>query len=114
VDIAIVDKKDIVVVPNSALRFDPETAEAIGKPSKNKGTLVQNLIPGRGRWRTPSAPKSGARTTEPHVWTLKDGKPEMIVVKIGITDGIQTEITDNSISEGTPIILSIKPIAKSE
>jgi hypothetical protein len=26
VDIAIVDKKDIIVVPNSALRFDPEAA----------------------------------------------------------------------------------------
>ena len=114
VDIAIVDKNDIIVVPNSALRFDPEVAAAIGKPDKSKRTIVQTLIPGRGRWRTPPPPKPGSRTTEPHVWTLKDGKPELIIVKTGITDGLRTEITDASLAESAPVILSIKPVANSE
>ena len=114
VDIAIVDKKEIMVVPNSALRFDPEVAAAIGKPKKSDKTIVQTLMPSRGRWRTPSAPKPGARTAEPHVWILKNGKPEMVIVKTGITDGLLTEITDDSVSEGAPIILSIKPTEKTE
>ena len=114
VDIAIVDKKDILVVPNSALRFDPEIAAAIGKPKKSDKTIVQTLTPSRGRWRTPTAPKPGARTVEPHVWILKNGKPEMVIVKTGITDGLQTEINDDSVPEGAPIIVSIKPNEKTE
>lgn len=114
VDIAIVDKTDIVTVPNSSLRFDPEMAIAISKPKKNDKTIVQTLMPSRGRWRTPPAPKPGARTAEPHVWILKNGKPQQIIVKTGITDGLQTEITDDSISQGAPVIVSIKPTEKSE
>jgi HlyD family secretion protein len=114
VDIAIVDKTDIVTVPNLSLRFDPEMAIAISKPKKNDKTIVQTLMPSRGRWRTPPAPKPGARTAEPHVWILKNGKPQQIIVKTGITDGLQTEITDDSISQGAPVIVSIKPTEKSE
>jgi HlyD family secretion protein len=114
VDIAIVDKTDIVTVPNSSLRFDPEIAAAISKPKKNDKTIVQTLMPSRSRWRTPPAPKPGARTAEPHVWILKNGKPQQIIVKTGITDGLQTEITDDSISQGAPVIVSIKPTEKSE
>lgn len=110
VDIAIVDKQNIVIVPNTALRFDPEAAAAVGKPDESKRTIVQTLMPGRHRWRTPPKAKPGSRITEPHVWTLKNGKPEQIIVKTGITDGLRTEITDASISEGTPVIVSIKPI----
>jgi HlyD family secretion protein len=114
VDIAIVDKTDVMVVPNSALRFDPEMATTIGKPKKNDRTIVQTLMPSRGRWRTPAAPTPGARTVEPHVWILKNGKPLQINVKTGITDGLRTEITDDAISEGAPVIVSIKPTQKSE
>jgi HlyD family secretion protein len=114
VDIAIIDKKEILVVPNSALRFDPEIAAALGKPKKSDKTIVQTLTPSRGRWRTPTAPKPGARTVEPHVWILKNGKPEMLIVKTGITDGLQTEINDDSVPEGAPIIVSIKPNEKTE
>ena len=114
VDIAIEDKKDIMVVPNTALRFDPEVAATIGKPKKNDRTIVETLMPSRGRFRSPSAPKSGARTEESHVWILKNGKPEMVIVKTGITDGLRTEITGDSLSEGAPIIVSIKPPEKSE
>ena len=101
VDIAIVDKKDIVIVPNPALRFDPETALSVSKPDETKRTLVQSLSPGGGRrWRGAPVAKPGSRTSEPHVWILKDGKPEQILVKTGITDGKTTEITDDSIAEG--------------
>jgi hypothetical protein len=38
----------------------------------------------------------------------------MIIVKTGITDGLRTEITDAAISAGTPVIVSIKPVANPE
>ena len=110
VDIAIVAKQDILVVPNSALRFDPIVAAAIGKPDPTKRTLVQSLSPGGGRrWRGAPPPKAGASDSTPKVWTLKNGEPSEIKVTPGITDGRVTEITGDALAAGTPLIISIKP-----
>jgi HlyD family secretion protein len=110
VDIAIVDKSDILIVPNSALRFDPVAAKAIGKPDATKRTLVQSLSPGGGRrWRGTPPPKAGSSDSTPKVWTLKNGEPSEIVVTTGITDGRVTEIVGGSLTAGTPLIISIKP-----
>jgi HlyD family secretion protein len=111
VDIAIVDKQDILVVPNSALRFDPVAAAAIGKPDQAKRTLVQSLSPGGGRrWRSGSSiPKVASTSDGPRVFTLKHGEPVEIPVTPGITDGRITEITGGSLTADTPVIISIKP-----
>lgn len=110
VDISIVDKPDILVVPNSALRFDPEVAAAIGKPDDDsERTIVQSLTPGGRRWRGNAPPKPGARSTEPRVWVLKDGQPAEVKVSTGITDGRHTEITGGPLKEGMQVITTIKP-----
>ena len=110
VDIAIVDKRDILVVPNAALRFDPVAAAAIGKPVDSDRTLVQSLSPGGGRrWRGNAPPKPGSASTEPRVWTLQNGEPVEIKVTPGITDGRTTEITGGDLTAETPVIVSIKP-----
>jgi len=110
VDIAIVDKPDILVVPNAALRFDPVAAAAIGKPDATKRTLVQSLSPGGGRrWRGTPPPKAGSADSAPKVWTLKNGEPSEIKVTTGITDGRLTEISGGNLTAGTPLIISIKP-----
>lgn len=112
VDIAIEDKHNILVVPNSALRFDPAAAAAIGKPDEAKRTLVQNLSPGGGRrWRggSSSKPKVSSRPDYPCVYTLRNGEPVEVPVTPGITDGRMTEITGDSLQPDTPVIISIKP-----
>jgi HlyD family secretion protein len=111
VDIAIVDKTDVITVPNAALRFDPVSAAQIGKPDETKRTLVQSLSPGGGRrWRGTPPPKPGSASTEPRVWTLENGEPVEIKVTPGITDGRVTEITGGTLKADTPIIISIKPV----
>lgn len=111
VDIAIVDKPDILLVPNAALRFDPELAAAVGKPETNKRTLVESLTKGGSRrWYGAPAPKAGTRSPEPHVWILRDGQPVAVKVDPGITDGRHTEITNPEITVNTPVIVSIKPV----
>ena len=110
VDISIEDKKDILVVPNAALRFDPEFALSIGRKDDSSRTIVQSLTPGGGRrWRGPAPRKPGSSDGIPRVWTLKDGQPVEIEVKPGITDGRVTEILGDSLAPGTPVIVSIKP-----
>lgn len=111
VDIAIVDKPDILVVPNAALRFDPVFAASVGKPDETKRTLVQSLSPGGGRrWRGTPPPKAGSRSAEPHVWILRNGEPVEMKVVPGITDGRKTEITSSDLTVDTPVIVSIKPV----
>ncbi len=109
VDISIISRKDIIVVPNTALRFDPVAAAAIGKPDETKQTLVESLSPGR-RWRGLDRPKPGSSSSDPNVWILRDGQPFEIKVKPGITDGRVTEILDDSLSPDMPLIVSIKPV----
>jgi HlyD family secretion protein len=110
VDIAIVDKPDILVVPNAALRFDPAFAAAIGKPDESKRTLVQSLSMGGGRrWGGTPPPKADSSDSTPKVWVLKNGEPSEIPVTPGITDGRVTEITSGALTADMPLIIHIKP-----
>jgi len=115
VDIAILEKKDIMVVPNSALRFDPVVAAEIGKPVQANRTLVQSLSPGGGRrlFRGTSTKIGSSSSDEPRVFILDNGEPVEVSVTPGITDGRVTEITSDSLQPGAPVIVSIKPKPKS-
>jgi HlyD family secretion protein len=114
VDISIDNKKDIWIIPNAALRFDPVTAAEIGKPDETKRTLVQRLSPGGGRrWGHGSnpPPKASPAASGPRVWVLKDGNPVEVLIHIGITDGRVTEISGDNLSPDMSIIVSVKPTA---
>jgi HlyD family secretion protein len=112
VDISIVSKKDVLLVPNAALRFDPVAAAEIGKTTETKRTLVQSLSPGGGRrWGrggTPP-PKTDHESSGPHFWTLRDGKPVEVSVKLGITDGRFTEVLEDEPGDERVAIISVKP-----
>ena len=111
VDIAVAKSEDVLLVPNAALRFDPATAEELGKADQSKRTLVQSLSPGGGRHWGRNAPttKPAPRPKGSRVWTLKDGKPMEIVVTIGLTDGRFTEASGEGLTEGMPIIVTAQP-----
>jgi HlyD family secretion protein len=110
VDIAIEDKKDILIVPNAALRFDPEVAAKVGKPDDTSRTLVQSLSSRGGRrWRGAGPRKQGDIDAEPRVWYLENGKPTGMVLKIGITDGRYTEVTSSNLKADMPLITGINP-----
>lgn len=114
-DIFIERKNEIFTVPNSALRFDPAAAAKLGKEEDGGRTIVQQLSPGGGRRfgrgagsDVPAGPvKKGAS-----VWVMKDGEPVEIKVTTGLTDGSDTEITGEGLSEGAEIIVSAKPVMK--
>jgi HlyD family secretion protein len=114
-DIFIERKEDVFTVPNSALRFDPVAAAKLGKDDEGGKTIVQQLSPGGGRrWGRGAGSDLpvGPEKKDSSVWTLKDGEPVEIKVSTGLTDGSQTEITGDGLSDGTEIIVSAKPPAK--
>lgn len=107
VDIQVVDRQDVLAVPNSALRFDPQVYEDLDKPEEESETLVDSLGPGRRRWR-----RDGPRSSQgpPTVWILQDNEPVKIEVETGITDGSVTEILSGELKAGDELITSIEPV----
>ncbi|MBI5099100.1 MAG: efflux RND transporter periplasmic adaptor subunit [Nitrospirae bacterium] len=80
VSIVLIGKKDILKIPNAALRFSPA--------AKDKGR-TQGQQKGKGLG----------------VWVLENGKAKRVPVKTGISDGNYTELVSGGISEGQELIV---------
>jgi HlyD family secretion protein len=93
VSIIVAHRENPVKVANSALRFRPPEEIAAAKAAAAAAS------PAAGGQRPPGAgggkPRGGSKT-ERKVYVLAPGatKPEAVTVKVGISDGISTEITD--------------------
>jgi HlyD family secretion protein len=88
VSVIVAEHTGVLRVPNSALRFHPpETGPSTnGPPRMGGGGSYPGSAPG-------SRPKGEHRPAR-SVYVLKDDKPQPVQVKLGITDGIYTEVTD--------------------
>ena len=104
--ITATQRQDVLLVPNSALRFTPTAAGASDKPKT--GGVLSNLGPRLpGANRRPAA--AGASTASAkQVWVLQDGKPLAVAVTPGISDGRQTEITGGDLKVGMAVIADQK------
>lgn len=117
-DIHVAEAKNVLLVPSAALRFDPSAASAsrpgMGGGGGEKKSFVQSLIPsprrsgggprGGGDGDRKSSGKGGSRDGKAQIWVLKDGKPEAVHVKTGLSDGRMTEISGEELSEGMAVI----------
>jgi RND family efflux transporter MFP subunit len=103
--------RDVLRVPNSALRFNP--AAFIKDEKKTEGPrLGQPMMFGGGRpgggAQSGTGTKGGQVTRrEDRIWVLENGKPRAIVVKAGISDGQFTEVTGESLTEGMQILVGV-------
>ena len=96
VSISIAHRQGALKMPNAALRFrPPETAAKAGTPAKTGGG-------GEKRQGRESAAPSPTRT----VYVLRGGQPEPVQAKLGISDGIATEVLDG-LSENDPVITGV-------
>jgi HlyD family secretion protein len=80
------ERKDVLILPNEALRFRPVQAD---------GTPIKLEV--RGREEGPGIPG--------RVWVLKDGQPAPVSVRLGVSDGKNTEMLKGALAEGGEIIL---------
>jgi len=73
--------EDVVRVPNGALRFTPPgSPESVGEP-----------MPGEQR-----------------VYVLRDGEPEAVPVRVGLSDGRYSQLTDGDVDVGTPLLVDVR------
>ena len=107
--ITATQRNDVLLVPNSALRFAPTQAGAAA-PAASAG-IVSSLVP-RMPGRTRSSAAAGASTAAARqVWVLRDGAAVAVAVTPGISDGRMTEITGGDLQAGMQVITDQKAVA---
>jgi len=90
-------KDKVLKVPNATLRFRPP---ATGD-DKAAGAANGGARPERDRGKDSTG---GGR-----VWVLAaDGKPKALPVKLGLTDGMMTEVVDGDVAEGMEVITGVQ------
>jgi HlyD family secretion protein len=93
VTVITAEAKNVLRVPNSALRFEP----ALRSAERTKKAL-----------QAPSKKKASPRKQSPHVWILKpDGSLAPVSVQTGITDNVYTEIVSGDLKEGDVVVAGL-------
>lgn len=98
-------RDDVLQVPNSALRFTPDS-NARGKKDTS---LIASLLPRPPRDVQKKSPTNGK---SPKVWILKNGKPVAVPVKTGLSNGRQTEIVAGDLQPGMQVITETEKAQK--
>jgi len=111
VTISTNQRRDVLRVPNAALRFNP--AAFVKDEKKTEGPrLGQPAVMGGGP-RPAAQTGTGSRggmvaRREDRIWVLENGKPKAIVVKAGISDGQFTEVSGEGLTEGLQVLVGVE------
>jgi HlyD family secretion protein len=120
---------NVIKIPNAALRF---------KPTRDQMLALREQFGGSGRKRGSGARRhgsagSGEGSAMPRpdaasgasggagmkfgdkkpVWKLVDGKPKMVLIKPGLTDGSATQMVDGDLQPGDQLITEIQGLKTS-
>jgi HlyD family secretion protein len=96
------ERRDVLLVPNTALRFTPSQTSGSAVAASAGGGIMSSLMP--------RMPRSGARKTaggsgtSRQVWVLKGSVAVAVGVTPGISDGRMTEITAGELQAGMLVI----------
>ena len=103
--IAATERRGVLTVPNTALRFTPTTGTAAPAATESAG-LLSKLMPRPPGGNTPKR-SGGTKTAEGgqrQIWILKDGRPQPLTVTTGLSDGRRTVVSGEGLTEGAPVI----------
>ncbi|WP_295446789.1 efflux RND transporter periplasmic adaptor subunit [uncultured Thiodictyon sp.] len=110
--ITATQRKDVLLVPNTALRFTPRAAAGTAAAGTS---IVSSLIPrGPARTARKSAALGASTAGARQVWVLPDADHSTAVavaVTAGISDGHLTEITGGDLKAGMQVITDQKTAA---
>ena len=107
--IVAVERNGVLLVPNTALRFTPApngNSNGNGTTAASSSSILSKMFPRMPRSSTPrkATETNGGAPGMRQIWLLKDGQPVAQTVKTGISDGRNTEVTGEGLSEGMAII----------
>jgi len=100
-DIVTKQLQNVLLVPNSALRFNPQQAGG-----NQRGGITSQIMPGPRRFgnRATREVSFGAGSTQTVYVLSEDGKPKPVSVVVGDSDGNRTVITGGELKEGMKVI----------
>ncbi len=104
-------RNDVLLVPNTALRFTPTAT--VADTTAAKGGIVSSLTPRMPRRNiTRKSAAEGASTAAARqVWVLREGAAVAVSVTPGISDGRMTEITGGELQAGMQVITDQKTMS---
>lgn len=102
-DIVTSDKKNVLLVPNAALRFSPQTQSAGQSQSGGITKAISMGPPRRGNRAERSVTLSRGATQTVYV-KGEDGKPRAVQITTGDTDGTQTEVISGDLKPDMEVI----------
>jgi len=110
VNIGVAQRKDVLVVPNAALRFKPavtetKTAEGEAQPATDQSARNGGEGKGRGKKRDARGISSG------RVYVVEGRTIRPVSVQLGITDNRNTEIVGGDLKAGDTLVVSEAPTA---
>ena len=106
-------RSDVLLVPNSALRFAPASAADTTRPSASGGGIVGSLMPRmpRAARRSGGSGPGNSAASARQVWILPEGGQGAAVpvaIVPGISDGRMTEIVGGELRPGMQVITDQK------
>jgi len=104
--------RDVLRVPNSALRFNPSAFIKDDKktdgPRLGQPVMFGGQRPAGGAQSGTGSKGGMVARREDRIWVLESGKPKAIVVKAGISDGQFTEVSAEGLTEGLQILVGVE------
>ncbi len=97
-EIHAIELSGATLIPNAALRFTPPTTD-----SARSGNLLTRLLP-----RPPAQPKRQGGAQEngtKRVWTLQEGQPTPVAVKLGVSDGQWSQLLEGQLAPGSELLV---------
>ena len=108
VNIGVAESRDVLLVPNAALRFKPAEADepASGNGAQSGASGGQGARNGEAKGRGKKREGSSGR-----IYVVEGRTIRPVQVQLGITDNRNTEIVGGDLKEGDTIVVSEAPTA---
>jgi len=101
-EITTLEIKDTLLVPNSALRFSPPASEE--KSVRQRRSILAASMPWHSRSSQRRRKKTNAVKGRGKVWILQEGRPLPVAVRLGVTDGRNTQLLGGDLKEGQKLV----------
>lgn len=105
-DIVVEQVENALLIPNRALRFTPPVQD---QPSTSNRGLIGYLFPRPSRSPSKQRPEVNGNPQQQRVWSLQEGRPTVLPITIGATDGIMTQVLEGEIEPGTVLVIDTLP-----
>jgi len=100
-DIVVQKVKDAILIPNAALRFSPPAQDK----EESRRSLVYSLMPRPPRRKSLNREERPSRGNERRIWILEDNQPSPVIIQVGVSDGVSTQVLGEALSPGMEVIL---------